>query len=369
MFNFDGASKGVVLENVTFNFDSSDFSALVHESDASLAGRVELYRGLMQETLTESSGALNENTVLIMENAIGDVGTKIVKILIAVKNWLLKTIQRIVLNIQTLATSNKKLLGSIKTSVEEKLKNGSLAKLKAEMLDYDLGAISVEAIIGKWDELYKGPNYDLRGDYTAANKEAMDLSVKNVNEANRNDIVMRAIGQMYKGSAKTTAEVPMEARKLLRKGGDRKVVSFDMKYFSIVENFESTKEPIQKSFNGLVAEVDVLIKEINANVKTTKTEGKDDSADKAFTSGKVAFYSAKRKILTLSLDAAVLLNNLKLQAAVEQMQEAKKFCVQASRHKVTETALALKESVEPYAPHLDFEGITESAEPAASFVW
>jgi hypothetical protein len=354
MFDFETKPKQPsVLEATTFNFDTSDFTSLVTESDSSLYGAMNSYRALMTQTLTESAGVINEDANLIMEQANEHIGQKILKVLVAIKNWLIKTAKSIILKIQTLVTSNKKLLDKIKPAVQKKSEDGTLASLKAELYDYDLSVVTVENILGKWNDLYLSSDYDLRPDYTEENKEKLDAAAKKVGEAGRDEIVTRALRSMYKGHANSTKDVAMEARKLLRKGGERKVTSFTMNFFDIAENFDKVKDPIKKTFDGLVEQVDAMIKEITTGVKETKK----GEGEKAFISGKVAYYNAKRKILTISLDTAVFLNNLKLQAAVEQAAEAKKFCVQAYHYK------AVKEDAsEPYVPYLDIDGDNDNDE-------
>jgi hypothetical protein len=341
MFDFQ-PKQSPVLEAVTFNFDTSDFTSLVTESDRSISSSINSYRTLMTETLNESAGVLTEDSTLIMEQANEHIGQKIMKVLVAIKNWLVKTVSSIILKIQTLVTSNKKVIDKIKPAVEAKMKDGTLANLKAELYDYNLGAIKVEDVVEQWKLAHQ-----LLGNISSLPQAAMDEAVKKIEESSKGESAVEfasALGIDVKASK----DIAIEARKILRKGGERKTTQFSMAFFDVVENFDKIKEPIQKTFKELTAQVDTMIADVKKNVKDTPATTPEEKAHK---SSVVAYFNAYRRSLGVALNTAVLLNSLKLQAAVEQMREAKQFCVHAANYK------AVKEDAsEPYAPYLDFSG-------------
>jgi len=368
MFDFTSTKESqpnvLALEATTFNFDSSDFTSMITEADDAITKRMSGFRSLMSEVLTESAGVLNEDAELVMENANETIGQRIVKLLTAIKNWLIKTAQTIILKVQTFMVTNKKVIDKIKPEVAKKLNNGELKGLKAEVHEYDLGVIKIENIVGKWNDQYKASAYDLTPDYTDSSREKLDESVKAVESTSREDIALRAVRSMYTGNAKSMKDVGVEARKLLRKGGERKAKEFSMDYAAVVENFQKVKEPIDKAFKGMVKEVDDMIKEIKSKVKESKTstsssiktdpKNKDHvTAAKSFHSGQVAYFNAKRKILSVALDTAILLNNIKLQAAVEQAREAKQFVVKAYHYKAPKNINEAAEDL--YEPYLDVD--------------
>lgn len=347
MFDFTTGNKQqapVVAEAAltfeSFNFDSSDFTALITEADSHIYGKIAQFRSLMSEVLTESAGVLTEDAEAVMDTANNSVGKKIVAALVKVKNWLIKTAQAILLRVQTAVVTNKKVIDKLKPEVA---KNEAAWKdLKGEMYTYKLDAVKLENLVGKWEAVYKTALYDISGTYS----EAKDEQVKKVNELSHDDIAGAVLRLVFPPAAAMEGKSRgTEISKALRGGGERKTVPFSMEYFSVIENFASVKEPIDKAFKSMTAEVDNLIKQIQANVKDVKKSADDKKA----AAGAVAFYNARRKVLTAALDTAVFVNNLKLQAAVQQVNEAKSFCVQASRMKPKQEGAV----VEPFTPYLD----------------
>jgi len=358
MFNFDNITGGGVSAlqlNATINFDLSDLDQIVHEADTGITATVDSYRSLMSKTLNESAGNFNNDTTLIMEQANEHVGQKIVKALQAFWNWLKQTAASIVAKLQSLVTSNKKLIEKIKPEVQKKLSEMPAdvkKKLTAEIYEYDLNVIDVKAFVDNAGKIFKGAKYDVSNGYTEGNKDKVDQSVKVVNEMKHDDIASEAIKIIYKGSKKTLEEAKKEAVIKLRVDGKLKVKEFDMHYFEVIEKFDEVKKGVDDTYKDFQKLVSKMISTIESSVKEVPKGG--DHAAAALASGRVAYFNAQRKLLMQAMGVVMLFSNLKLAAAKEQMTAARNFCIHAYNFKVQKEA---SEIVEPFNSILDAPGM------------
>ena len=94
-------------------FDVQEFSGYLREAESVFDRTIDSYRHLMTEALQESAGAVNEDVIMIMEQANEQVGNKIVKALSSLWQWIQKVIDSSINFVMTLITSNKKFVEEI----------------------------------------------------------------------------------------------------------------------------------------------------------------------------------------------------------------------------------------------------------------
>jgi hypothetical protein len=248
------------------------------------------------------------------------------------------------------------------------------------MYDYHLDAVNLDALAGNWSIMYKNSLYDISKPYNEGNAAALDAEIAKVSAAKHQAIVHVVAAKAVKGTL-PEGDFSKEVAKQLRGGGERKSVTFDMHYFDVLEQFPKIKESIQKAFTAMEKEVDLAMGIVKEKLGQVKKDAKTPE-EKKHASGYAAYAIATRKVLSAGLDGAVLLNNLKLQAAVQQANEAKAFIVKAANFKAGKAEEgSLQESViEPFLPYLDLPdnddtsissiaGLNESAATKTPFAW
>lgn len=360
----DAPIAGLTFES--FNFDTTDFSTMLQETTTRIDNTVGDYRALMATVLTESAGVLNEGAQLIMEQANEDAPNKLIAALQKLKTYLINLAKNIISRIQTMITSNEKVL-ALRSKVAD---NGSVGKLTAELYDYHLDAVNLDALSGNWGIMFKNDLFDISGSYSPTTAEHIDAEVAKVQAAKHDDIVRVVAAKAVKGSL-PEGELAKGIAKQLRGGGERKSVPFSLHFFDVLTNFGKLKESIQKSFTSMEKEVDLAMGIVKEKLGQVKKDAKTPE-DKKHASGYVAYAIATRKALSAGLDGAVLLNNLKLQAAVQEANEAKGFIIKASHFKAVQEG-----AIEPFLPYLDLPDNDENSlsavaglnENATGFSW
>lgn len=360
------------------NYDTSDLSMIIKESAATISNSVEAYRSVMTQTLTESAGVINDDAGLIMEQANENIGQRLLKTLTAIKDWIVKKLGELLNAIQTFATSNKKVVDTIAKDVRERLSKGDYKDgPTADLYTYNMGIIDINRFATNITQILKTSKFNLNKKYTTSTAAELDEQVKAAKAEGRAAIAELIIKQVYKGpqASKATLEnVKTLASEDIRGGekATRKTVKFDKSYIDLLEANSKgegdTAKNVKETFNNMSKELDKLIAEVGADIKSVKAD--ESIEDKKFRSGKIAYYQEMIRLINIAIDILAMINSIKLQATIERVNEAKRFCVKAYHYKKPKADGTVTESADendyPYAFSLTETGLDIDASPAAN---
>jgi hypothetical protein len=362
-----GASAGTLqLESA---FDSAEFSLYLNETDSTINGLVDSYRGVMTEALTESAGIMNESVNLVLEQANEHVGNKIVAALKKLWNWIVKIVDSSINFVMTLVTSNKKFIEKIKPEVAKKnLSAEDLAKITMTSYNYKPQAISTEKVTTVLGEV----DAEARADYSAANKEKLDKVVETYNENKRKSAGWEKISLANRLTNVSMHEVQDWARykdelRVSLQGGEKKTTkTFSMDFFKVIETYSQNAEAIKGIMSKSKEDFKKTIDHIIQKAGYAKAEGKGEGADAKAASGRVAFLNYLRARTAATADAFAELMSMKLSILKREVGEARSFCMHAARYnpKKAEGAASVKNesaAVIPFDPLFeDAEEVTEA---------
>jgi len=377
MFDFEaqmGDPVKVVGLDSRLDFDTSDFEILVTEADRSLNTAVSFYRQRMTEVLNETGGIINEQADLIMEGAVDGVYKKLLKILDAIKNWIVKFFNMIIAKIQTKLLSDKKIFQEMRPVLTELYNNprSVIRTLKAEMHEYNFRAIDLTKIEGSWGTLYSDFKYDLTEEFSDTlpddKKKHLSDNVKTVEKIDDGYLINKAANIIFATNAKSLDDLQDSANKALRNNSKRKPVLFTPDLFTIVENVSRAQADINRVHGELVRQVHELQSNLmNAISIDNRSKNIYNGNPRILATERIAYHRARIRIINTAMLVYTRLTQVKINAILEQYTEARRFIVYAYRYKnnaltnpVNENAEEVTENafIEPYTAYLDLDDHT-----------
>lgn len=333
-----------------------DFSFFVTESDKSIGSLIESYRAVMTEALQESAGQMNESTDLVADQANKHVGQKIMDALKRLWDFIQKMFDSSINFIRTLLASNKAFLDKIKPAVEgKKLTDEQMKKITMSSYDYKPEII----VLSNTPKLLADAGTIAKSQYTPQNKEECDKRVSEFNEQRR-----KSAGAGKIVAAETLLSVTLsekndwgkfkdELHLQLLGGGKKTVKSFSMDFFTKIETYNKNVEDVVKVLDNAKKEFGSLID----TIKKEAARVKDETQDKQFRAGHVAFLNLLRTMVTMCSDAFMELKSMKLSVLKKELSEARAFCMYAYRFKAVQESVVV-----PFDPLFESDDDSDDAD-------
>jgi len=313
-------------------FDVQEFSGYLREAESVFDSTINSYRHLMTEALQESAGAVNEDVIMIMEQANEQVGNKIVKALSSLWQWIQKVIDSSINFVMTLITSNKKFVEEIKKKVEEKgLTSEDMRNIRMTSYDYKPEYINIQKVKDGLKELES----EAKAEYTESDRAKLDEKVQKYNENKRQGAAWEKVQAAKKLLTFNTNEnsdwgkFKDEVRLAVQGGEKRTVKTFSMDVFKTIEQYASKSEEVKKAMSDAKTEFKKIIDEISQKAKAAKK----GEGDQSFISGKVAYLNYLRSRLSAIADAFAEILHIKLTVLKRQLSDARAFAMHAARYK------------------------------------
>ena len=356
-------------------YDTAEFSQYISETNSSINGLIDSYRGVMAEALQESQGIMNESVVLVLEQSADHVDNKIVAALKRLWNWIVKIVDSSINFVATMITSNKRFIEVVKPEVEKKgLTAEDLKKITMVSYDYKPEIITVNELTSIINEVHR----EAGSEYTAANASSLDEVVKKYNENKRESgdfekitVAKKLISGASVSEGKSWSKFKDELRLALQGGEKKATKSFSMNYFKLIENYSSNAEAIKRSMESTKTSFKSAIDKVVEKAGAVKKDKGEDAAK--LNSGKTAYLNYLRARISVIADAFAEVMSMKLNTIKRQLSEARSFCMYANRYKKPgekkaeggdkdDKKEALKESAV-----IPFDPLFEDAEEAGNF--
>lgn len=344
---FEGSTQSAPQLQLSSAFDAQEFSAYLGEADSTIDTLIQSYRGLMTEALQESAGSVDDNVIMVLEQANDHVGNKIVAALKRLWEWIVKIVDSAVNFIATLLTSNKKFIEKIKPEVEKKnLSAQDMAKITMTSYDYKPDVINIDNVKTVLSDI----EAEARTEYNAQNKDKLDQIVQKYNEDKRAAIdfekidIANRLTRVNISETKDWGKYKDALRLALLGGGKKTTKTFSMDYFKVIENYSANAGNIKSIMEKTKGEFKKLVDYLSQKAQYAKKEGSGgDGANAKFASGKIAYLNYLRKRTSAIADVFAELLSLKLNTLKRQLSEARAFCMYAARYKkpVNESAAVI----------------------------
>jgi len=350
---FEGSAESVDQSQLSSAFDAEQLSEYLKESEQSIDSLIESYRILMTQALQESAGSISGDAILVMENANEHVGNKIVNALKRLWQWISQVVDSAINFISTMVASNKSFVQKVRPEVEKKLKAEDMNKIRMNSYDYKPDLIVIDNIKPILSEI----EAEARSEYNKQNSEKLDGVVQQYKEQRRKAQAFEKITfakRLVKGNVNENEDwgkFKDEVRLAMMGGGEKRVKTFSMDYFKVIENYANNANAIKSAMQSTKQEFKKIIDSVIQRVGETKKQDKDEDAK--FISGKIAYLNYLRSKTSVVADAFAEMLSLKLNILKRQLSEARAFCMYAARYKPVQEA---------DAPIIPFDPLFENAD-------